>query len=179
MTWSRKAKSIEWQLSEVVRRGATLAEESYRSRQSEKMLSYFTWKWEIADVMGGISQLVDSLSKAEESGGFDLVAGVLKRVGRHPRESADHGSRLVLVTMPCPKYDFDVGALKAAEGKSTLSIIGLERYAGFSFACALPPITFSAELQPDVIFGVSWRAKRLFEAIHQDQARAGTLYRAR
>jgi hypothetical protein len=63
------------------------------------MFSYFTWRWEIADVMGGITQLVESLTKAEKSGGFDLVAGVLKRVGRNPRESSTHGKPY------CPSYD--------------------------------------------------------------------------
>ena len=123
------------------------------------MLSHFTWRWEIADVMGGITQLVESLTRAEASGGFDAASIVLKTTGRNVRESTTHGIRIVLVTTPCPKYDFDVGVISVVDGKSTVSIIGLERYAGFTFSCALPPVTFSSDLEPDAVFGVSWRAK--------------------
>jgi hypothetical protein len=139
------------------------------------MLSYLTWRWEIADVMGAITEIVELLTKAQATGGFDFAANLLKRVGRYPRERNSNYERSVYVTMPFPKHDFDIGILQPRDGTCGVAIIGLPRYAGFSFSCALPPRTFLAELHPDPVHGVSWRAQKLFNAIREDQARAATI----
>ena len=133
------------------------------------MLSYFTWKSEIAEVMFAITRLVEHLATAERTGGFELAVGLLKSVGRYHRERETPYERVVLATMPLPKHEFDVGVIKNRDGDCTVSITGLPRYAGFSLSCALPPRTFLADLNPDPANDISWRARKLFAAIRQDQ----------
>jgi hypothetical protein len=83
--------------------------------------------------MGAISQLVHLLAKAESGGGFDLIAGTLKRVGRYPREHDVRDSRRSVGTLPLPNHDFDIDVVKWADGTYILLIAGRPRYAGFTF----------------------------------------------
>jgi len=124
--------------------------------------------------MGAISQLVHLLAKAESGGGFDLIAGTLKRVGRYPREHDVRDSRRSVGTLPLPNHDFDIDVVKWADGTYILLIAGRPRYAGFTFSCGLPPRTFTTELVRDPINGISWRAEKLFRAMQEDQAGAGS-----
>ena len=111
------------------------------------MLSFLTWRSEITDVMFAMTKIIDHLAHAEKVGSFEMVAATMKRLGRHPRESKSNYDHIVFVMMPCPKYDFDFGLMKGHDGPLSVIIIGMERYAGFSFSCALPPQTFQATLE--------------------------------
>ena len=135
------------------------------------MLSFLTWRSEIADVMFAMTKIIDHLAHAEKVGSFEMVAATIKRLGRYPRESKSNYDHTVFVMMACPKYDFDFALMKGHDGPLSVTIIGMERYAGFSFSCALPPQTFQATLEPDEVHGISWRARKLYESIQQDQER--------
>jgi len=135
------------------------------------VLSFLTWRSEITDVMFAMTKIIDHLAHAEKVGSFKMVAATMKRLGRHPRESKSNYDHTVFVMMPCPKYDFDFALMKGHDGPLSVIIIGMERYAGFSFSCALPPQTFQATLEPDEVHGISWRARKLYESIQQDQER--------
>ena len=136
------------------------------------MLSRFTWRWEIADVMFHITQVVDLLAEAEKKGGFALAVDCLKSMGRNYKESNSHGTSIAQVTAPCPKYDFDFCLQQPEHGQCLVQIFGGERYAGFGFTCGLPPATIRAILEPDLVFGVSWRAQKLLAAIQEDALKA-------
>ena len=129
------------------------------------MLSFLTWRSEITDVMFAMTKIIDHLAHAEKVGSFEMVAATMKRLGRHPRESKSNYDHIVFVMMPCPKYDFDFGLMKGHDGPLSVTIVGMERYAGFSFSCALPPQTFQATLESDAVHGISWRARKLYESI--------------
>ena len=78
----------------------------------------------------------------------------------------------------------DQGTSKRPDGGCTVSFFGGQRYAGFSFTCGLPPRTFLADLNPDALHGISWRAKELHAAIRDDHARReakelGLMYQSR
>jgi hypothetical protein len=135
------------------------------------MFNYFNWKSEIADVLFAFTHLIDHLGDAEKTGGFELAAALLKRVGRNHRGTPDE--RVIVVTMPLPKHDFDVAISKNRTGHCRVTITGLPRYAGFLLSCALPPRGLLADLHSDAANGgVSWRARKLFSAIRQDQRAA-------
>ena len=129
------------------------------------MFSYFTWRWEIADVMGAFVQIIQTVARGNEVGGFDMAAEVLKRIGRNYRDGDSDGARLILVTVACPKHDFHIGLRNGQT--PTIHIMGLERYAGFSLTCGLPPTTFKVDLEDDAVFGLSWRARKLFGAFQR------------
>jgi hypothetical protein len=137
------------------------------------MLSYLTWQREITDVTFAFTQLIKHLANAEREGGFELASALLKRVGRHPRDHRTLEEHGVVVTMPLPKHDFDVALVKGRSGECRVTVTGLPRYAGFSFSCTLPSRTLLTDLQPDPAGGVSWRARKLFTAIRQDQRSRG------
>ena len=85
------------------------------------MLSRFTWRWEIADVMFHITQVVDLLAEAEKKGGFALAVDCLKSMGRNYKESNSHGTSIAQVTAPCPKYDFDICLQRPPKGQTQRS----------------------------------------------------------
>jgi hypothetical protein len=133
------------------------------------MFDYFNWRREIADVMFAITQLVDHVADAEKIGGFELTCALLKRVGRNHRDHETADERAVITTMPLPKHDFDVAISNVRDVGCHLTITGLRRYAGFLLFCALPARRLLADLHSDPAHGVSWRARKLFEAIRVEQ----------
>ena len=66
------------------------------------MLSFLTWRSEIADVMFAMTKIIDHLAHAEKVGSFEMVAATIKRLGRYPRESKSNYDHTVFVMMPCP-----------------------------------------------------------------------------
>ena len=137
------------------------------------MFDYFNWKREIADVMFAFTNLIDYLANAEKTGGFELAAALLKRVGRNQRDHETPYERVIVVTMALPNHDFDVAMSKKRGGDCHVTITGLPRYAGFSLSCALTSGRLLADLYSDPSNGgVSWRARKLFVAIREDQRAA-------
>ena|SRR5262245_57401541 len=130
------------------------------------MFGFFI-KWEIADIRFSITKVVELLSHAYKTGGYELAVGSLKRLGRNPRKN----TTMTLITLALPKHDFDIGIMKGTDGGCAVTFAGGERYAGFSFTCSLPPQAFIANLKPDPLHGISWRARRLYDAIQEDQDR--------
>jgi hypothetical protein len=137
------------------------------------MLSYFTWKREIADIVLAFTQLIEHLADAERTGGFELARGLLKRVGRNHRDHEVPDERVAIVTMPLPTHDFDVAISKSRQGDCRVAIAGLRRYAGFSLSCALPPRDLRFDLSTNPAHRVTWRARKLFSGLRQDQRAAG------
>jgi hypothetical protein len=122
---------------------------------------------------GSANQLMDHLANAERTGGFELAAALLQRAGRNQRDHETPHERLVVVTMALPIHDFDVAMSKKRGGDCRVTITGLPRYAGFSLSRALPSGRLLADLYSDPSNrGVSWRARKLFSAIREDQRAA-------
>src|SRR5882724_4006215 len=123
------------------------------------MLSYITWRWEIADVMHHFTKAIDLLAEAEKKGGFELAADCLLSLGKAPRQSSSPNfyRQTVQVTAPCPRYDFDICVHQLQDAQCLIQIFGGRRYAGFILTCGLPATMIKASLDPDVLFGISWR----------------------
>jgi hypothetical protein len=136
-------------------------------------INYFNWKREIADVMFAFAELIDHLANAERTGGFELAAALLQRVGRNHRDHETPHERVIVVTMALPNHDFDVAMSKRRGGDCRVTITGLPRYAGFSLSCPLRSRRLLVDLYSDPSNGgVPWRARKLFVAIREDQRAA-------
>ena len=125
------------------------------------MLADFTDAREIAETQIALQTLVGLLKEAVHNGGFEVGSRLLKAAGRSPDERTTPTDRVLMVTISCPKHDFDVGLVQGRDGSYRVVIVGLVRYAGFSLSCALPTGNLVVSQRPDARFGVTPHAQRL------------------
>ncbi|MGO4712518.1 hypothetical protein [Bradyrhizobium sp. 2TAF24] len=128
------------------------------------MFEWFKAPRKAEDARIAIFQLVHMLSHSKETMGTGSVAGMLRKIGAVVHEEEDSAGHLLHVVMPIPEDDFDIRLVTNAD-ECHLSIRGGQTYAGFSSWCPIPSDRVFVELRPDVRFGVTRRARLLFDAI--------------